>query len=136
MYNFEGIEKGLQKKTFAREEKAKQVAGITAELGVKIRQAAIKFGLDYEAYEKEADAEKKQAIMSQIVESTIETDKLKEQMAWSSNFDTAVKVMDVLLVGGSEGLTKDNFSADDAEVVWNDFFTQKSNIKSTPSPTK
>lgn len=133
MYNFEGIEKKLLRKTFSREEKAKEVAGITVQLGNEISSLTTQFSALYEIYKQEKDELKQAEIMDRLLGITGKTDKLRLEMQWELNFDKAIAVMDVLLAEGSAGLTKDNFSADDAKVVWEDFFTQKSNIKSTES---
>lgn len=136
MYNFEGIEKNLARKTFAREEKAKEVAGITSELGAELSMLIAKFQAVYEAYEKEANLDAREKLMSALLEINATKLKLEERMDWSKNFDVAMKVLDVLLVEGSNGLTKDNISADNAKEVWEDFFTQKNSIKSTPLEKK
>lgn len=136
MYNFEGIEKTLAKKTFAREEKAKEVAGITQALGNELSSLVTKFQAVYESYEKETDADNKAKLMTALLEINEQKSKLEEKMNWFNDFDKVIAVLDILLVEGSGGLTKENICGQDAEEVWKDFFTQRNNIKSTPLAVK
>lgn len=136
MYNFEGIEKTLAKKTFAREEKAKEVAGITQALGNELSSLVTKFQAVYESYEKETDADNKAKLMTALLEINEQKSKLEEKMNWFNDFDKVIAVLNVLLVEGSSGLTKENICGQDAEEVWKDFFTQRNNIKSTPLAVK
>ncbi len=136
MYSFDGLEKNLQKKTFAREEKAREVAGLTMEMGRELSGLNTKFTAYYEVYQKETDEAKKQEWLDKIMKVNDESLAMKEKMEWKNDFDKCIAVMNVLLVEGADGLTKDNFCGDDAEVVWQDFFTQKNSIKSNKSVGK
>jgi hypothetical protein len=127
MYDFNGKKKTLQKKTFYREELAKEKAGITNDLNNTLIGLKMRYDRLNEQYEKATDQD---AIFDQLVKLNEEIVAVGQKMEWFRSFETSKNVLSVILVEGSDDLTVDDLSGDDAKAVWEDFFTQKSPIRS------
>jgi hypothetical protein len=129
MYNFNGKTKTLQKKTFHREELAKESAGITIDIKQKLTTLKTKFDAISKKFDSEKDETKSSELLDQIIAMNYETVELNDRMMWNQDFKKCIAVLNILLVEGADDLTDEDFSNDDAQEVWKDFFTQASPIK-------
>lgn len=122
-YLFGDIQKTLKKNTFELEEIVKDAVGASE----KNEQRVLAIQKEYIALTKELsekpNKKRREQITDKLTKINDEVTKLTELIHWSHKFDTCLSVMDILLVEGSAGLTKQNFGRFDAEQVWRDFFT-------------
>lgn len=122
-YTFGNVEKTLKRNTFELEENVKDAIGANEKNQVKLENLNKEFERISKEYAAKPNKKRKVEIEKRILEINNEVVSLTNDIKWSNTFDGCIKVMDILLVEGSAGLTKQNFGRFDAEGVWNDFFT-------------
>jgi hypothetical protein len=120
-YKFGEVTKTLKQNTYYLEEKAKEAAGLTDEreqelTGINKQYQALSSKMEKGTPEEKIAVEiEMERLHNRLVE-------LNKKMAWYLDFNRASAVLDVLLVGGSEGITAENVGRNQAKEVWADFF--------------
>jgi hypothetical protein len=122
-YTFGTITKTLKKNTFENEELVKDSIGANEKNEQRILAINKEFQRLSKEYGSKPNKKRKAQIEQRIAEINAEVIELTQGLEWSKSFEMCLKVMDVLFVEGSVGLTKSNFGRFDAQEVWSDFFS-------------